>query len=58
MTLKKKFSLGLVGRCTTEEDQIKYDIPVGTLWWLPTDDEPNVWFEFMLPDLKTHLANI
>ena len=56
--MEKKFSLGLVGRCTTEEDQIKYDIPVGTLWWLPTDDEPNVWFEFMLPDLKTHLANI
>ena len=49
------FSLGVIGRFSTADDGIELDIPVGSPWWVPTEGEPSVWFEKMLPTLKEYL---
>eukprot|EP00092_Neocalanus_flemingeri_P091727 GFUD01116365.1.p1 GENE.GFUD01116365.1~~GFUD01116365.1.p1 ORF type:complete len:102 (-),score=23.23 GFUD01116365.1:4-309(-) len=50
--------LGVIGRISTEDDHKKYDIPVNTPWWLPTEECPNDWYKKILPELKEKLTNL
>jgi hypothetical protein len=50
------FSLGLVGRFSTEEDEKKFAVPVDTVFWFPTDEEETTWYDKMLPALKKSLS--
>ena len=50
------FSLGLIGRYTTEEEGKKFDVLANSVFWLPTnEDDGTTWFVKMLPALKTLL---
>ena len=50
------FSMGLLGRLSTEEDVKQYGISLNCIWWLPTEDIRVEWYKKLLPGLQKYLT--
>ena len=50
------FSLGLLGRFSTDEDKRKFAVPSDTVFWFPTDEGETTWYDKILPALKKSLS--
>ena len=56
LSIITNFSLGVVGRFSSEEDEKEFEVPKDSVFWFPTDaGDDYAWFGKMLPALKTAL---